>query len=243
MIFNFKKVAKLIRKNIEILFFVFLIVLTIVITSSYNNSKSQTTENYKDTINNVFFKKTINHIFKNLTSRYKSINHKISNGETFNKILSSYSITNDEIIKIKKKLNLDNSLNNLKTDLSIKLTIDKLNDGRVTFFVFPVSRTEKIQLTRNLETDLFKKKIIITNLNRRVVFKEAKILQSLYKTAINLKVQPNIIIEFARIYGFQVDFQRDIRKNDNFQIMYEVFEDDSGKIFETGDIIFADINI
>ena len=243
MIFNFKKVAKLIRKNIEILFFVFLIVLTIVITSSYNNSKGQTTENYKDTINNVFFKKTINHIFKNLTSRYKSINHKISNGETFNKILSSYSITNDEIIKIKKKLNLDNSLNNLKTDLSIKLTIDKLNDGRVTFFVFPVSRTEKIQLTRNLETDLFKKKIIITNLNRRVVFKEAKILQSLYKTAINLKVQPNIIIEFARIYGFQVDFQRDIRKNDNFQIMYEVFEDDNGKIFETGNIIFADLKL
>ena len=103
MIFNFKKVTKLIRKNIEILFFIFLIVLTIVITSSYNNSKSQTVENYKDTINNAFFKKTINHIFKNLTSRYKNINHKISNGETFNKILNSYSITNDEIIKIKKK--------------------------------------------------------------------------------------------------------------------------------------------
>jgi len=50
-----------------------------------------------------------------------------------------------------------------------------------------------------------------------------------------------VIIEFARIYGFQVDFQRDIRKNDNFQIMYEVFEDDDGKIFETGNIIFADL--
>ena len=56
------------------------------------------------------------------------------------------------------------------------------------------------------------------------------------------KIQPNIIIEFARIYGFQVDFQRDIRKNDNFQIMYEVFEDDNGKIFETGNIIFANLN-
>ena len=59
----------------------------------------------------------------------------------------------------------------------------------------------------------------------------------------DLDLQPNIIIEFARIYGFQIDFQRDIRKNDNFQIMYEVFEDDNGKIFETGDIIFANLKL
>jgi len=88
-----------------------------------------------------------------------------------------------------------------------------------------------------------KKKIIITNLNKKIVFKEGKITQSLYKTAIDLNVQPNVIIEFARIYGFQVDFQRDIRKNDNFQIMYEVFEDDDSKIFETGNIIFADLKL
>jgi hypothetical protein len=82
-----------------------------------------------------------------------------------------------------------------------------------------------------------KKKIIITNLNKKIVFKEGKITQSLYKTAIDLKVQPNVIIEFARIYGFQVDFQRDIRKNENFQINYEGFEYDEGKIFETVTII------
>jgi len=98
-------------------------------------------------------------------------------------------------------------------------------------------------LTRNLDTDKFEKKKIITNLNKKIIFKEGKILQSLYKTAIDLNIQPNIIIEFARIYGFQVDFQRDIRKNDIFQIMYEVFEDDNGKVFETGNIIFADLKL
>ena len=40
-----------------------------------------------------------------------------------------------------------------------------------------------------------------------------------------------MVIEYARIYGFQVDFQRDIRKNDNFRIMYEVFMDERGKVF------------
>ena len=114
----------------------------------------------------------------------------------------------------------------MKPNLEIKITIDQSNNKKITSFLFPVSRTEKIQLTRNLDNNLFEKKIIITNLNKKIIFKEGKITQSLYKTAIDLNVQPNVIIEFARIYGFQVDFQRDIRKNDNFQIMYEVFEDD-----------------
>ena len=243
MIFNLNKPLKFLKKNIEIAFLFLLLVVTITSTTFYNNKKKLINENYKDVINNIYFKKTFNYIFNNLTPRYKSIEHKISEGETFDKILNKYSITSNEIIKIKKNLDLDYNLNNLKTNLNIKLTIDESNNKKITSFIFPVSRTKKILLTRNLETDLFNKQIIITNLNKKIIFQEGKISQSLYKTAIDLNIQPNIIIEFARIYGFQVDFQRDIRKNDIFQIMYEVFEDDNGKVFETGNIVFADLKL
>ena len=243
MIFNLKKITKPLKNKLEIIFLFCLIIITITSTTFYNNNKKQVNKNYKDVINNIYFQKTIKHIFDNLTPRYKSIDHKISGGETFDKILNSYSITVDEILKIKKELNSDYNLNNLKTNLDIKFTIDESNNKKITSFIFPVSRTERVQLTRNLESNLFEKKIIITNLNKKIIFREGKILQSLYKTATDLKVKPNIIIEFARIYGFQIDFQRDIRKNDNFQIMYEVFEDDNGKVFETGNIIFANLKL
>ena len=243
MIFSSNKIIKIIKKNIEITFLFLLISITISSTGIYNEKKVLIDENYKNLINNIYFQKSINQIFDNLVPRYKNINHKISSGETFDKILNNYSIPNEEINQIKKKLNSDYDINNLQPNLEIKITIDQSNNKKITSFLFPVSRTEKIQLTRNLDNNLFEKKIIITNLNKKIVFKEGKITQSLYKTAIDLKVQPNVIIEFARIYGFQVDFQRDIRKNDNFQIMYEVFEDDDGKIFETGNIIFADLKL
>jgi len=243
MIFSSNKIIKIIKKNIEITFLFFLLLITISSTSIYNEKKVLIDENYKNLINNIYFQKSINQIFDNLVPRYKNIDHKISSGETFDKILNNYSIPNEEINQIKKKLNSDYNINNLQPNLEIKITIDQSNNKKITSFLFPVSRTEKIQLTRNLDNNLFEKKIIITNLNKKIVFKEGKITQSLYKTAIDLKVQPNVIIEFARIYGFQVDFQRDIRKNDNFQIMYEVFEDDDGKIFETGNIIFADLKL
>ena len=234
---------KLIKINIEVIIVILLLLVTIASTTFYNNKKILINENYKEVINNIYFQKSIKKIFDNLTPRFKSINHKISDGETFDKILNKYSVSGNEILEIKKNLNSDYNLNNLKTNLYIKFTIDKSNDKRITSFLFPVSRTEKIQLIRNLDNNLFEKKTIITNLNKKIIFKEGKITQSLYKTAVDLNVQPNIIIEFARIYGFQVDFQRDIRKNDTFQIMYEVFEDDDNKVFETGNIVFADLKL
>ena len=243
MIFSPNKLIKLVKKNTEIFLLFLLLIFTIFSTTIYNNEKFKTNENYKEVINNIYFQKSLKQIFNNLKPRYKSIDHKISSGETFDKILNNYSIPSKEILSIKENLNSDFNLSNLKTNLDIKFTIDQSNNKKITSFLFPVSRTEKILLTRNLDTDKFDKKKIITNLNKKIIFKEGKILQSLYKTAIDLNVQPNIIIEFARIYGFQVDFQRDIRKNDNFQIMYEVFEDDNGKVFETGNIIFADLKL
>ena len=243
MIFSPKKLIKLVKKNTEIFLFFLLLIFTVFSTTIYNNNKLETNENYKELINNIYFQKSLKQIFNNLKPRYKSIDHKISSGETFDKILNNYSIPSKEILSIKENLNSDFNLSNLKTNLDIKFTIDQSNNKKITSFLFPVSRTEKILLTRNIDTDKFDKKKIITNLNKKIIFKEGKILQSLYKTAIDLNIQPNIIIEFARIYGFQVDFQRDIRKNDIFQIMYEVFEDDNGKVFETGNIIFADLKL
>ena len=78
-------------------------------------------------------------------------------------------------------------------------------------------------------------------LEKKIVYNESTILKSLYKSAIDQRVPPNIIIEFARIYGFQVDFQRDIRKKDKFQIMYEAYVDENKRLIETGNILFANL--
>ena len=44
----------------------------------------------------------------------------------------------------------------------------------------------------------------------------------MYSAAVDVGIEPNIIIEFARIYGFEIDFQRDLRKGDTFEIYTEV---------------------
>ena len=185
-------------------------------------------------------KKQSHILFKNLEPKFKKIDHKISNGETFDNILKQYSINEKEISNLKKKLSKKININQLKTNQQIQLIIDQKNN-LVKEFIFKISNTEKIYLTRDLETNDFNQKILITSLNKTILYKENIILESLYKSAIQQKIPPNIIVEFARVYGFQVDFQRDIRKRDSFQVMYEVFVDDNKKIIETGNILYANL--
>ena len=238
----FKKLKIKIGKKSEIFALSLLVIITIVSTSYYNFNKKKIFSNYKNLISNIYLKKTINHLFDNLEPKFKKIDHKILQGETFDSILESYSISQKEISEIKNKLTKKVNLNKLNTNHKIKFTIDQSNNV-VKNFIFQISNTEKVFLTRDLNTDKFNQKIIVTRLNKKIVYKENIILQSLYKSAVDQKVPVNTIIEFARIYGFQVDFQRDIRKKDSFQIMYEIFLDDNKKIIETGNIIFANLKL
>jgi len=232
-----------IEKNISIFFLLILAITSVVSMQIYNLNKKKINQNYSDLINNTYFQKTFNHILNNFEPRYINIKHTVSVGETFDKILNNYQIPEAEIIKLKKELSYKNNLNKLKPNQIMEFSFDRSKNNKITNFLLPISRTEKIYLSRNIKNDTYKKENLITNLNKKIIFKEGKITQSLYKTAINLGIKANVIVKFARIYGFQVDFQRDIRKNDSFQIMYEVFEDDNGKVFETGNIIFADLNL
>ena len=241
MKFKLPKIQIIIKKNLEFTFLLLLLIVTILSVRIYNVNKNVINQNYINLTNNTYFQRSIKYVFDNLEPKFIEITHKVSKGETFNKILNNYKIPKSEIQKIIKILSKENKLNNLKTNQIIIFTIDQSENNKITNLLFPVSRTKRIQLTRDSISENFKKKEIVTNLNKKIIFQEGKILKSLYKTAIDLGIQANVIIEFARIYGFQVDFQRDIRKGDNFQIMYEVFEDDEGKIFETGNVIFADL--
>ena len=236
------KLKSKIKKNTEIFALSFLVLITIVSTTYYNYNKKKIFSNYKNTINNVYFKKTINHVFDRLEPKYKKINHKILAGETFDQILKSYSLDVNEINEIKSRLSKKVNLNKLSTSHKIQFTLDQSNN-LIKEFIFQITNTEKIYITRNTEMDEFKQKILVTKLTKTILYKENVILQSLYKSALDKKIPVNTIIEFARIYGFQVDFQRDIRKKDSFQIMYEAFVDDNGKLIETGEILFANLKL
>ena len=217
-----------------------LIIFAAISTTYFNNKNNNTNQAYENFINNIYLKKTLNEIINNLEPKFKKINHKIKSGETFDNILRKYLIEEEEILIVKKNLLKKVNLNKLNTKQSIQINLDQTNN-KIKEFVFQISNTEKIYLKRNVNKNIFSQEIVIVKLEKQIFYKENIILQSLYKTASELDVPANIIIEFARIYGFQIDFQRDIRRKDRFQIMYEVFLDENKKIIQTGEILFSNL--
>jgi murein DD-endopeptidase MepM/ murein hydrolase activator NlpD len=237
-----KKLLTFFFKNLKLIGLIFLIILTVIIAAYSNQNKNLSKNQNVDFINNIYFKKTLNEIVNNLEPRYKKYNHKIKSGETFDKILSEYSIEREEIIAIKESISKKFNINKLNTNQKIEIILDKTNN-KIKEFIFQISNTEKIYLSKKSDELKFNEKIISIKLDKKIIYKENIILQSLYKAATDQNIPPNTIIEFARIYGFQVDFQRDIRKEDKFQIMYEVFIDENNKVVETGEILFANLKL
>ena len=235
------KIVPFFKKNIEVLLLISLLIVSIFITQLYNVNTKKLQKDYLEILRNSYFKKSVSYIFSNLKPKYEKIEYKIKTGDTLVSILNSLSVSKSEIQKISKLLN-KNEIKNLSQNLTIKLTLENTNDlKKVSNLLIPISKSRKLEIFKDIKKNTFAKRDIITNLEKKIVLKEGVIKSSLYKSATQEGISPNIIIEFARLYGFQVDFQRDIRKNDSFQIIYEIFVDENGKIFENGNIIYANL--
>ena len=232
------KIVNFFRSNLEIFFLVILLVISILITQLYNFNSKRVEEEYIKTLNNSYFRKSINYFLSNLNPKYQDIEYQIEPGDSIGKILKKFSVIDDDTKKITGLL----SENKLKRNKILNLKLE--NTGKKTKVLkvlIPVSNTRQIEISKDQTKDKFVKNVIVTNLIKKIIFKEGVIKSSLYKSATDQEISPNTIIEFARLYGFQVDFQRDIRKNDTFQIVYEVLVDDNNEIFGNGNIIYANL--
>ena len=149
----------------EILALIFLLIISVTLTSYYNFTKNRVNNSYKEVIENIYFKKTLNHFFENLEPRFKRISHKIKVGETFNGILEQYNINENEISIIKNKLSKKINLNKLNLNQKIHLTIDQ-NNNSVKDFTLQISNKERVILTQDLENKSFNQEIVFTKLKK-----------------------------------------------------------------------------
>ena len=232
------KIVSFFKSNLEIFFLILLLIVSIFITQIYNFNSKRIENDYVKVINNSYFKKSLNFWFSNLNPKYKDIEYQIKPGDNIVKILKKFSVSETDIIKISESF----SPNKIKENQILNLKLENTGkEIKVLKVLVPLSTTRQLEISRDIMDDKFVENIIITNLIKKIVFKESTIKSSLYKSAIDQNISPNIIIDFARLYGFQVDFQRDIRKNDSFQIVYEVLVDENNEIFGNGNIIYANL--
>ena len=220
-----------------------IIVIGVFISAIYLNSSNSKEDKFKAILENTYFKKTIKEITNSFQPRYYNFNYTSKTGDTYEGIISDLKINTNE-----KKLLIDailgeKSLKVLKINQKFSFKFDRLSSEQIIEFKIQTDKKNEVLFSKLENKEKFKINRIKKNFTKNLVYKETVITESLYQSAINLGIKPNIIIEFARLYGFQIDFQRDVWKNDSFQIIYEEFLNENDKVIDTGDIIFANLNL
>jgi len=227
----------------------FLIAFLIIFSSLFfissnliSKKNSENNKNFKEITNNKEFSNFTTFLISKINSPYEEISYVIQNNDTVEKILKKFKVRNKDIKNISLKLK-QKKLANIYSGRKLSLILKKLdnNSKTVVNFIYPVNNTLSIEI-RKFQNDFLVKENILQLYKKEVVVKNV-IKNNLYSSAMNSGVEPNIIIEFARIFGFEVDFQRDIRKGDWFEILYEKFEDDNEKVRDTGKIIYASMYV
>ena len=70
----------------------------------------------------------------------------------------------------------------------------------------------------------------------------ATISTSLYEAALDAGATDQQVADFAAIFAFDIDFQREIQPGDAFEILYETHIDERGNHVSSGDILYAALN-
>ena len=189
------------------------------------------------------FKNFKNFFLQSLKSPYTEYKYTIKTNDSIEKILRNFNVESNEIKQIVNKLK-EKKLMNIYAGREVSIIVKKTSEkeNSVVSIFYPISNVLKVTVRKDEDAGYIATKNIIRLTKKEVVIKNS-IKDNLYSSAIKAGVEPNIIIEFARIYGFEIDFQRDIRKGDWFEIYYERFYDDNNVVKDTGKIIYASMYV
>ena len=218
---------------------IFLLLLTVVYKSDEKIATiSENNKNLYDVSDLKAFKQFI---LDQIKSPFTNIDYEIKKGDTIQKILQQYKIQNNEIQTVINQYKKYGNPNRLLVGNKIDIIVEKIlpaNKNLLLKFSVPITKSTIIEITRDSENQIISKKII-TKLYKKKILSGNIIRKNLYSSATEANINPDTIIEFARIFGFEIDFQRDIRKNDYFKIVYEKYFDENGEFIKSGFILYA----
>jgi murein DD-endopeptidase MepM/ murein hydrolase activator NlpD len=112
----------------------------------------------------------------------------------------------------------------------------KLRDGALFALERDLSLTERLRVTRGPSG--FDARIVARPIERRVVLAQGAIDSSLFEAGDAAGLQDASILQFAHIFGWDVDFAQGLRAGDRFAVSYEQLWQD-GRFVQDGAILAA----
>ena len=186
--------------------------------------------NYGDTLESIFsqfefasvdYKKVINLLHENVKGM------KIYAGQKLN--ISYKTIINYSPLE--------------ETEEAIMPNLETKNQKNIFTSIFFQTNEGTVEIFKD-EQNSFQIKIVPFQKLAKTVFKSVIIKNSLYQDGVEAGISPTVLENLIRLYSFDVDFQRDIREGDKFEVYFEeIIDENTGKKLRDGNIIFSKITL
>ncbi|ARD21531.1 peptidoglycan DD-metalloendopeptidase family protein [Shewanella japonica] len=161
--------------------------------------------------------------------------YKVAKGDTFGGLANRAGLTPRDVYQItrlpKSKKNL------LKIMPGEELTVTKDAQGEVTQLSYQMDKISTLVITKN--QDKFEEKVTVKTITLETKFITANISSNFWNAAATAGLSANHIMQLANIFGWDIDFALDIRKDDHFALMFEE-EYVDGQFIGTGNILAAE---
>ena len=201
--------------------------------SENGESKNQELENNLTTVKDF--------LFGQFNSGSAKFEFNARNGDSLQRILSDQKISQADINNVLNTLRREYNVGPLRKDQKIYLIVKRDKNGNfVSRLTVNVDNITSVHVFLNKD-NLYEAKRVTKVLTKKNHFVETTIDRGIYRSAKDSGIENSIVARFARLYGFEVDFQRDLKKNDKIRIFYERYLDDDGVSQRTGDIIYSEI--
>ncbi len=168
----------------------------------------------------------------------------IGTGETLAGILQEAGLNGADAYYAVKALSEHHDPRSIKAGQNVRINFEFDEEGDRTFESLALSADpiKTIHVYKRgeeqFETDIKEKKLV-----QRSYARKAKIETSLYGSAARADIPSQIVAELIRIYSWNVDFQRDVRRGDKVEVLYEAMETEGGDFARYGDVLFAKLNV
>lgn len=222
---------------------IFLIIPVLIIFIFISKSFDQYSENGEskdqELENNLITVKDF--LFNQFNSGATKIELKVRNGDSIQRILYDQKISPSEVNNVLNALRREYNFGTLRNDQKVYLIVKREKNGNfVSRLTVNIDNITSVHVFLNKDNVYETKRVtkILTKKNHLI---ETTIDRGIYRTAKQSGIENSIVAQFARLYGFEVDFQRDLKKNDKIKIFYERYLDDDGVSQRTGNIIYSEI--
>jgi len=180
-------------------------------------------------------------LFNQFNSGAAKIEYKARNGDSIQRILYEQRIPSNEVNNVMNALRREYNASTLRNEQKVYLVIKKDKNGNsLSRLTVNIDGITSIHVFLNKD-NVYETKRITKILTKKNHFVETTIDRGIYSTAKQSGIENSIVAQFARLYGFEIDFQRDLRNNDKIKVFYERFLDDDGVAQRTGNIIYSEI--